>query len=144
MINKTSQTAKNIINDHANIVSMVKAIAIAYLITIPLFAIFSFFLNYMDFPQKILPSAVIITTLISIIVAGWTSTSKIRSKGWLNGGIIGFMYVVILFLVSGLAYRDYSIDTHVITILVIGVITGSIGGILGINLRREPKVRVNR
>lgn len=144
MINKTGQTAKNIISEHTNIVSMVKGIAIAYLITIPLFVIFAFFLTYMDFPEKFLPSAVIITTLISIIVAGWNSTSRIRSKGWLNGGIIGLMYMGILFFASSLAYRNYSINSHVIVMLVIGVVTGSIGGILGINLRREPKVRIGK
>lgn len=90
MTNKTSQTAKNIISEHANIVSMIKGIAIAYLITIPLFMVFSFFLTYMDFPEKFLPSAVIITTLISIIIAGWSSTCRVQSRGWMNGGIIGF------------------------------------------------------
>ncbi|OPZ92363.1 MAG: hypothetical protein BWY74_01618 [Firmicutes bacterium ADurb.Bin419] len=144
MINKTSQTAKNIISEHANIVSMVKGIGIAYLITIPLFMIFAFFLSYMDFPEKFLPSAVIITTLISLIVAGWTSTCKVRSRGWLNGGVIGLMYMAILYLTSSLAFRDYSIDTHVIIMMIIGVLTGSVGGILGINLRREPKQRANR
>lgn len=144
MINKTGQTAKNIINDHGNIVSMVKGIAVAYLVTIPMFVIFAFFLANMDFPEKFAPSAVIITTLVSIIVAGWTSTRKIKSKGWLNGGIIGFMYMGILFLVSSLVYRDYTITRHVIIMLIIGVIIGAIGGILGINLRREPRVRVNR
>ncbi|NLL06202.1 MAG: TIGR04086 family membrane protein [Clostridiaceae bacterium] len=144
MINKTGQTAKNIINEHSNIVSMVKGIAIAYLITIPLFVIFAFFLTYMDFPEKFLPSAVIITTLISIIVAGWSSTRKIRNKGWLNGGIVGLMYIGILFLASSLAYRNYSINSHVVVMLVIGAITGSVGGILGINLRNEPKVRIGK
>ena len=144
MINKTGQTAKNIINEHANIVSMVKGIGIAYLITIPLFWIFAFFLYYTDFPDKFFPSAVIITTLVSILVAGWISTSRIKSKGWLNGGIVGLLYMGILFLVSSLAYRDYSINSHVIIMFIIGVITGSIGGILGINLRREPKSRVYR
>ncbi len=144
MINKTSQTAKNIISEHANIVSMIKGIGIAYLITVPLFMIFAFFLSYMDFPEKFLPSVVIITTLISLLAAGWSSTCKVRSRGWLNGGIIGLMYMAILYLASSLAYRDYSINAHVITMMVIGVLTGSVGGILGINLRREPKQRANR
>jgi len=144
MINKTGQTAKNIINEHANIVSMIKGIAIAYLVTVPMFVIFAFFLSNTDFPDKFIPSAVIITTLVSIIIAGWTSTRKIKSKGWLNGGIVGFIYMAILYLVSSLAYRNYSINRHVIIMLVIGVISGAIGGILGINLRREPRVRVNR
>jgi putative membrane protein (TIGR04086 family) len=141
MINKTSQTAKNIMSEHANIVSMIKGIGIAYFITIPLFMVFAFFLTYMDFPEKFLPTAVIITTLISLIVAGWSSTLKVRSRGWLNGGIIGLVYMVILFIASSLVYRDCSINTHVIIMFVIGMITGSIGGILGINLRKEQRVR---
>lgn len=141
MINKTSQTAKNIISEHANIVSMIKGIGIAYFITIPLFMVFAFFLTYMDFPEKFLSSAVIITTLISLIVAGWSSTCKVRSRGWLNGGIIGLAYMVILFVASSLAYRDCTINSHVIIMLVIGVITGSVGGILGINLRKEQRIR---
>ena len=141
MINKTSQTAKNIMSEHANVVSMVKGIGIAYFITIPLFMVFAFFLTYMDFPEKFLSSAVIITTLVSLIVAGWSSTCKVRSRGWLNGGIIGLTYMVILFVASSLAFRDCTINSHVIIMLIIGVITGSIGGILGINLRKEQRIR---
>lgn len=138
-MNKTSQAAKSILNEHANIISMVKAIAVSYLITIPLFAIFALLLLCSDFPEKFLPSAVITTTLISIVVAGWTSTSKIRSKGWLNGGIIGLVYMLVLYLVSSLVYGDYSITPHVLVMLIIGVVMGSIGGILGINLRKEAR-----
>ena len=141
MINKTSQTAKNIMSEHANVVSMVKGIGIAYFISIPLFMVFAFFLTYMDFPEKFLSSAVIITTLVSLIVAGWSSTCKVRSRGWLNGGIIGLTYMVILFVASSLAFRDCTINSHVIIMLIIGVITGSIGGILGINLRKEQRIR---
>lgn len=141
MINKTSQTAKNIMSEHANIVSMIKGIGIAYFITIPLFMVFAFFLTYMDFPEKFLSTAVIITTLISLIVAGWSSTCKVRSRGWLNGGIIGLVYMAILFVASSVAYRDCAINSHVIIMFVIGMITGSIGGILGINLRKEQRIR---
>lgn len=52
--------------------------------------------------------------------------------------------MAILFLVSSLTYRDFSVNSHVIIMLVAGVLTGSIGGILGINLRREPKLRSGR
>lgn len=141
MINKTSQTAKNIMSEHANIVSMIKGIGIAYFITIPLFMVFAFFLTYMDFPEKLLSTTVIITTLISLIVAGWSSTCKVRSRGWLNGGIIGLVYMAILFIASSVAYRDCTINSHVIIMFVIGMITGSIGGILGINLRKEHRIR---
>lgn len=140
MINKTSQSAKNIMSEHANALSIAKAILISYLITIPVFAIFAYILTFTDFPQKYIPTFVIITTILSVVIAGWSSTKYIRSKGWLNGGIVGFAYMLLLFLLSSSTYGDFSINMHIVTMLVIGTLTGSIGGILGINLKKEPRI----
>lgn len=136
MINKTGQAAKNIINEHSNIVTIIKGILVSYLFTLPMFAVFAYFLTFVDFPQKYLSTAVIITTLLSIVIAGWISTRNVRSKGWLNGGIVGIIYMLILYLLSSIVYREFTLNSHVLILLAIGVLTGSIGGILGINLRR--------
>ncbi|AUG57722.1 TIGR04086 family membrane protein [Acetivibrio saccincola] len=140
MINKTGQSAKNIMSEHANALNIAKSILISYLITIPVFAIFAYILILTDFPQKYISTFVIITTLLSVVIAGWSSTKYIKSKGWLNGGIVGFFYMLVLFLLSSSSYGDFSINIHVITMFIIGTLTGSIGGILGINLRKEPRV----
>lgn len=140
MINKTGQSAKNIMSEHANALSIAKAILISYFITIPVFAIFAYILTLTDFPQKYIPSFVIITTLLSVVIAGWSSTKYIKSKGWLNGGIVGFVYMLVLFLLSSSTYGDFGINMHVATMFIIGTLTGSIGGILGINLKKEPRV----
>ncbi|HAA43359.1 MAG TPA: TIGR04086 family membrane protein [Ruminiclostridium sp.] len=140
MINKTGQSAKNIMSEHANALNIAKSILISYLITIPVFAIFAYILILTDFPQKYISTFVIITTLLSVVIAGWSSTKHIKSKGWLNGGIVGFFYMLVLFLLSSSSYGDFSINIHVITMFIIGTLTGSIGGILGINLRKEPRV----
>ena len=140
MINKTGQSAKNIMSEHANALNVAKSILISYLITIPVFAIFAYILILTDFPQKYISTFVIITTLLSVVIAGWSSTKYIKSKGWLNGGIVGFFYMLVLFLLSSSSYGDFSINIHVITMFIIGTLTGSIGGILGINLRKEPRV----
>lgn len=140
MINKTGQSAKNIMSEHANALNIAKSILISYLITIPVFAIFAYISILTDFPQKYISTFVIITTLLSVVIAGWSSTKYIKSKGWLNGGIVGFFYMLVLFLLSSSSYGDFSINIHVITMFIIGTLTGSIGGILGINLRKEPRV----
>ncbi|MDQ2085236.1 TIGR04086 family membrane protein [Herbivorax sp. ANBcel31] len=136
MNNKTGQSAKNIMDEHANTLSIAKAILVSYLITLPVFAIFAYILTFTDFPQKYISSFVIITTLLSVVIAGWISTKYIRSKGWLNGGIVGFVYMLVLFLLSSTTFGDFSINKHVVTMFVIGTLTGSIGGILGINFKR--------
>lgn len=141
MINKTGQSAKTIMSEHANALSIAKAILISYLITIPVFAVFAYILTLTDFPQKYTPYFVIVTTILSVVIAGWSSTKYIRSKGWLNGGIVGFIYMLVLFLLSSSTYGSFSMNAHVITMFVIGTLTGSIGGILGINFKRGPRYK---
>ena len=78
MINKTGQSAKNIMSEHANALNIAKSILISYLITIPVFAIFAYILTLTDFPQKYISTFVIITTLLSVVIAGWSSTKYIK------------------------------------------------------------------
>ena len=77
MINKTGQAAKAIINENSNLVTIVKGILISYVVTIPIFLVFAYILTFTSFPEKHIPTAVIITTIISIVVAGSSSTKNI-------------------------------------------------------------------
>ncbi|TYQ13299.1 UNVERIFIED_CONTAM: putative membrane protein (TIGR04086 family) [Acetivibrio alkalicellulosi] len=144
MINKTGQTAKNIISEHANKWGVAKGIIVSYLITMPIFLIFAYVLTFTDFPQKYIPLFVIITTLISIALAGWVSTKNVRSRGWLNGGIVGFIYMLVLFILSSITFETFAINKHVVSMFVIGILTGSIGGILGINFKKDSRIKVKK
>ena len=143
MVKQLVQSGKNALSESVNLVSIGKAIIVSYIITIPAFVIFAFILTYTNFPEKYMIPAVVITTIISILVAGSTVTRKVRSRGWLNGGMVGFIYILILFIFSSIIFNSFTIDRYVITMAVIGVLTGSIGGILGVNMKplSYPKAR---
>lgn len=143
MINK-GQAAKNIISEHANMVTIAKGLLVSYIITIPIFVVFAYFVSMTDFPEKYLSTAVIITTILSIVIAGWSAAKGMKSRGWLNGAVIGFVYILVLFLLSSVTYNNFTINSHVIIMFVLGVVTGGIGGILGINLRKEPRAKIKR
>lgn len=131
------QTAGNI-----TIISVIKGLVAAYIISIPAFILFALILVNTDFPDKYKTVAVIITTIVSIFVAGMTATRGSKSKGWLNGCIIGLIYMFVLYIISSIVYKNFSIDRYVITMTVIGVLTGAIGGIAGINLKTgSPRIR---
>jgi putative membrane protein (TIGR04086 family) len=106
------------------------------LITVPIFIVFALILTYTDFPEKFLTPAVMIATVISVLVAGSTATQNIRSGGWVNGGIVGAVYMMILYLASSIVFRNFNIDFQVITMFVIGILAGAIGGIMGINIKK--------
>lgn len=129
------QNIRETLNQHMTLVSIIKGIVISFLITIPFFAAFSLALSYTDFPEKYVSTSVIITTVISIIVAGSTATSKISKKGWINGAVVGTIYMLVLYILSSISFKDFSITRQTITMIIIGILSGSIGGIIGVNLK---------
>lgn len=115
---------------------IVKAVVLSYIVTIPVFTVLALLITYTNFPDKFILPGVIVTTIISILVAGSTSTRNLKSNGWLNGSLVGLVYMFILYLLSSIVFKDFSINEHVLTMTVIGILTGAIGGIIGINIRR--------
>jgi putative membrane protein (TIGR04086 family) len=126
---------KKTLDEHVNTLRVIKGLMIAFLITLPCFLAFALFLTYTDFPEKYTYIAVLVTTIISVMVAASYSTKHVKSKGWMNGGFVGMLYMVILYLVSSLVFVKFAIDIQVVFMLLIGILVGAIGGILGINMR---------
>jgi putative membrane protein (TIGR04086 family) len=136
---QTAQGIKKNISEHIGVFVILRGIIIAYLLTLPAFAIFALILTYSDFPEKYISTVVLITTIISILTAGSTATKNIRNKGWLNGAIVGAVYIIILYFLSSIAFKDFSINRQMILMFIIGLISGSIGGIIGINFKKPRR-----
>jgi putative membrane protein (TIGR04086 family) len=54
----------------------------------------------------------------------------------MNGAVVGLIYMLILYALSSIVYGSFPINRHVVIMFVIGAITGAIGGIIGINMKR--------
>jgi putative membrane protein (TIGR04086 family) len=141
MLKTSNQMSKPAVNESMSLVAVLKGILAAYIITIPAFMLFALILANTDYSQKLITPAVVITTIISVLTAGSISTRGLKNKGWLNGSIVGFLYMLILYLSSSLIYRNFVIDKYVVTMVVIGILTGAIGGIIGINIKKSTKYK---
>jgi putative membrane protein (TIGR04086 family) len=139
MVRQLGQNVKTAVNEHVTLFSVIKGIVVSYFITLPAFLIFSYVLTYTDYPENYIPTSVIIVTIMSILVAGSTATRNVKNRGWLNGAAVGLVYMLVLYLFSSLTYKNFSVDKHVIIMMFIGMLTGSIGGIIGINFRRKSR-----
>ncbi len=126
---------KKQLDEHVNLIRVIKGLIISFLITLPCFLAFALFLTYTDFPEKYTFIAVLVTTVISVLAASAYSTKNVRSKGWMNGLAVGVLYVAILYLASSIVFLNFAIDVQVLLTVVIGAIVGCLGGIFGINLR---------
>ena len=126
---------KKSLDEHVNLMKVVKGLILSFLITLPCFLAFALFLTYTDFPEKYTYIAVLVTTVISVLVASAYSTKNVKRKGWMNGCFVGILYVTILYLASSIVFMNFALDVQVLLTFIIGAIVGSLGGIFGINLR---------
>lgn len=144
MNSETGQNIKSVFSERFNLFTIARGIFMAYVVTLPMFLIFAYILTYTNYPQKLISPVVIIITIISIFVAGSSVSKYIRSRGWLNGGIVGFIYMMVLYVVSSLVFGSFSMNGHVVMVFVIGVLTGMIGGIIGVNFKKTAKYKYKR
>lgn len=113
---------------------IIKGTIAGYFISLICFLLIGAGLYFTHMSEGIIPTIVIIVYLVSIIVAGFYVARNTQSKGWLNGGIAGVFYIVILIILSYFFLPDFNLSLPLIGKLVLGFIIGAIGGIIGVNL----------
>ena len=119
------------------LINALKSLVISYIITFVLLTIFAFVINYTNFPSSAVSAVTIIIVLSSVLIAGIINGKKATEKGWLTGLLSGGMYMLLLYLIGSLAFRDFSVNTNAVTLIICGIFTGVLGGIIGINNKKK-------
>lgn len=117
------------------IVNLSKAVGISILLTLSLMIIQTLIMSYTNLSENMVPVTNSIIMIISIAVGAIYISIKIKQKGWLNGGIIGILYIVILVLLNILFIDAFTFNKYLVLKTVIGLVTGSVGGIIGVNIK---------
>lgn len=119
-------------------INIIKCVAIAYAITIIIFIAYAIILTYTEFTEKQIPIVVIITIIISVMVAGYDSAKSANSKGWLWGMTAGLIYAVILIIIGVLSTKgNIEIEFSTIVMLIMSIAGGGLGGMIGINAKKS-------
>lgn len=101
-------------------------IAVTFLLTI-----FSALLNNYSLLYR--QTFLLIVNLVIIILTGFMSARSVTYKGWLHGACSGFLFTGLILLVGSF---NLSISAGVLFLLLfLGMILGSIGGIIGVNFQ---------
>lgn len=106
-----------------------------YIISMLLFFIVAGLITYTSLGEGIIPLVTSIIMVIGIIFSAVYCAAHIQNKGWLHGGIIGLIYILILVFLSKIFITDYLIDSTAVYKIILGTGTGVVGGMLGVNLK---------
>ena len=127
----------NIITEESELkkilVGIIKGSIFSIIISAILLLFFAVLLSYTNLSENTMLPVTLVVTGVSILIGSMISTRKIRKNGILNGGMVGIIYIIALYLISSLFLAGFYLTFKSFIMLIIGIITGMIGGIIGVN-----------
>ena len=121
------------INENKTIKNIMKGAGIALITTVILLLIFSIILTYTNIQENIINPVIMIITAISILLGSSLGNTKIKKNGLINGGIVGGIYIITIYLISSILNWKFSLNIQSILMIGIAIVFGILGGILGVN-----------
>ncbi len=115
-----------------------KAVIFELIIAAAFICLFSFFMYFADLDSSYAPLLGTLSVAFSILITAYLQASKIKKKGFLIGFIIGIVNFILIFLIS-LIINGSGITYNTLFHLVIFLLSGLIGGILGVNKTTNKK-----
>jgi putative membrane protein (TIGR04086 family) len=106
----------------------------ATIITIIMLVILSIIMSFSDVSRQVISVYYLVATCVSIIYGSIYAARKNNKKGWLVGILVAFFYMLVLYLISMLIFKDTALQMKDLLRLVIALVVGTLSGMLGINL----------
>lgn len=120
-----------------NSLRILKGSVFAIIISLILLFIFALLLTYTDISETTMIPVVITIVGTSILIGSMVSTRTISKNGLLNGGLVGLIYGIILYLSSSLCLVGFSLTVYSLVMIAVAIITGMVGGVIGVNLNHK-------
>ena len=108
-----------IFENNKPVVSIIKGTAISFLATIVALTIFAVLLTYTNLSENTIKPVIITITGISILIGSSIGTRKIRKNGLITGGIIGVLYILIIYIISSAINASFALSW--VSAIMIGV-----------------------
>jgi putative membrane protein (TIGR04086 family) len=116
--------------------ALISGVLIGYAITCLVIITYALLITYSSLTGQNLPLVVTITSLLSVIVAGFDAAKGAKNRGWIWGIIAGIIYAIILVSLGIWINKGFVIDSRTITLVILCIAGGGLGGVMGINFKR--------
>ena len=110
-----------------NSIRILKGSIFAIILSALLLFIYAICLTYTDLSETTMIPVIYTISAVSVLIGSTISTRKISKNGLLNGGIVGLIYIMILYLTSSLCLVGFSLTINSFLMLGAGVLVGMVG-----------------
>jgi len=115
------------------ILDMSISLCVGYALSIVLLIIWTFILVHTSINEELSGMSVYFISAISCFISGIIMAVKTRKMGLVNGIMIGFFHIILLYTSRIIYSFDVCITSTFFWVLLIDCLFGAIGGIVGIN-----------
>lgn len=111
-----------------------KGVIFGYLFMLLEMFIYSALLAYTSISESSMDTCVFIFSLLSVFITSSLVCIKIKENGMKNGGIVGLLYILLVYFINSIALGKFLLTTQAITTIIFNMLLGMIGGIVGVNI----------
>ena len=119
--------------ENSTIKNIFIGVGVSIIFTVVSLIIFSVILTYTNVQESVINPVILVITAISILFGSSIGNAKIRKNGLVNGGFVGGMYIILIYLISSILNWRFSLNIQSVIMIVISVLFGILGGIIGVN-----------
>jgi len=120
----------------AQMLRFIMGVVIAYAITAVAFIATAIAITYTNLQESTVPMIVMLTCVLSVMVAGFDASRRAEKKGWLWGMAAGGVYAVILIIIITAVSGGFVMDSRKVMLTLLSLVGGGIGGVIGINFKK--------
>ena len=116
-------------------VKIIKGTVISIILSLILLTIYAALLSYTSISESTMVPVIITITGISILIGSSIGSMHIKKQGMLNGALVGLIYMLTIYILSSIFLYSFEININSIIMIAVGIVTGMIGGIIGVNMK---------
>ena len=116
-------------------IKIIKGTVISIILSLILLTIYAALLSYTSISENTMVPVIITITGISILIGSSISSMHIKKQGMLNGALVGLIYMLTIYILSSIFLSSFEININSIIMIAVGIVTGMIGGIIGVNMK---------
>ena len=133
----SNKSVEEVTKENGNtIVKVIKGSVLAIALTSIFLTIYAAILSFTNISETTIVPVVIVLTGISLLIGSSISTIPIKKQGMLNGGLVGLIYMLVLYIISSIILGNFGLNINSIIMIAVGVLTGMVGGIIGVNIHK--------
>ena len=116
---------------------VLKGVLLTCVLNILFILVYATILAYTDVAESTIPTVMFVINLVGIFIASSISAIKIKSNGLKYGGLIGFVYIIVLYLLGAFTSVGFALSSYSIATIIFNILIGMVGGIIGVNLAKN-------